>query len=522
MVRICSRWAGAALLILAHGACSPPTKQPQQANPVVVVGIDGGSWFAIEELWSRGRLPHFRALAERGTRAYLKPISSASPVIWTSMATGVRPERHGITGFVATTPNGDAPVSSTLRRVPAIWNMASTVERKVAVLGWWVTWPAEKVNGIMASDRATRGVERAFFPPEFEPRFQQLAEADRQSANQPPVGGIALQDQAIAAVSRQLVTESFDLLMVYFRNVDAESHRYWAYFLPRGRAQPDAADVERYGELVPAAYETIDRVLGELVASADPNTDFFVLSDHGFRAMKNKHYRVTLDLDRVLEHLGYLDKQDGVVDWSTTRAIAWKSNWSPVKFVRFALRDREPSGPVEPEDLDRVKGELAQDLAEVTYENGEPAFRIREPKPTERYRGGDLAVVVSSQEITSSLLVKGEALPGAISFVQEITGTHDAHSRGVFLAAGPDIVSAAEIDMVHTLDIAPTLLYAMSLPIGQDFDGKPQLDVFRSEFRRQHPVQTIPTWGTLEPGATTTSSVDEELLDELRALGYLE
>jgi len=491
-------------------------------NPVVVVGIDGGSWFAIEELWQRGRLPHFRALAERGATAYLKPISSKSPVIWTSMATGVRPERHGIADFIIPTPNGDVPVSSTLRRVPAIWNMASMVNRTVAVLGWWATWPAERVNGVVASDRATRGVDRAYFPPEFEHRFQQLVEADQDSDDSPPPDSISRQDRALAAAASHLVTEPFDLLMVYFRSVDGESHRYWAYFLPRHHTDPDPADVERYGERVPAVYESFDRFLGELVANADPKTNFFVLSDHGFRAFRNKKYTLQIQLDRVLEHLGYLEKRQGEVDWSTSRAISWKSTWNPVNLVRFGLRNREPYGPVEPEERDRLRDELAKDLAEVTFEGGEPAFWVRDPNPRELERGGDLAVVVSNQGTTTSLLVRGEKLRGVISSMQEITGTHDAHTRGFFIAAGPDIDPAAEIDTVHALDITPTLLYAMSLPIAQDFDGRPQLDLFRDEFRRQHPVQTIPTWGTLEPGDATTSSVDQELLDELRALGYLQ
>ena len=140
----------ALMLSLACGR-EEPREGPR---PVVFVGVDGAAWVAIEDLWSQGRMPNLRALADRGVSSKLKPNADDSPVIWTSMVTGVRPGRHGIVDFVLPTVQGDLPVSSTVRRVPAIWNMLTTAGRRVAVLGWWASWPAEPVNGIVVSDRA--------------------------------------------------------------------------------------------------------------------------------------------------------------------------------------------------------------------------------------------------------------------------------------------------------------------------------------------------------------------------------
>ena len=57
---------------------------------------------------------------------------------------GARPEERG-RAF---------PISGRSRKVPAIWNLASAKGLKVGVVGWWATWPAEKVNGFLVSDRA--------------------------------------------------------------------------------------------------------------------------------------------------------------------------------------------------------------------------------------------------------------------------------------------------------------------------------------------------------------------------------
>src|SRR5262245_30385632 len=138
---------------------------------VVVFGIDGGDWQVIEPLIAAGRLPRFKRLVEGGTTGMLLSMQpSASPSLWTTIATGVRPERHGIHGFVVEGGGGpgDAvhaeertaaaggraevrPVTSGMRRAPAFWNILPRHGRKVGVVGWLVTWPAEETNGFIVS-----------------------------------------------------------------------------------------------------------------------------------------------------------------------------------------------------------------------------------------------------------------------------------------------------------------------------------------------------------------------------------
>jgi len=60
-----------------------------------VIGIDGGEWRVIRQLWKSGELPNLRSIADRGTTATLATAYNASPVIWTTIATGVTP--HGTT-----------------------------------------------------------------------------------------------------------------------------------------------------------------------------------------------------------------------------------------------------------------------------------------------------------------------------------------------------------------------------------------------------------------------------------------
>ena len=93
----------AAVLVALAGAVWVGAKHrtPSSArHPWLVIGIDGATWTVIDRLWERGELPHLRALAGRGSRAVLHTAYNASPVIWTTIATGRRPRDHGITDRV--------------------------------------------------------------------------------------------------------------------------------------------------------------------------------------------------------------------------------------------------------------------------------------------------------------------------------------------------------------------------------------------------------------------------------------
>jgi predicted AlkP superfamily phosphohydrolase/phosphomutase len=490
---------------------------------VVFVGVDGASWFAIEDLWSQGRLPHLRTLADRGATSKLKPVADVSPIIWTSMVTGVKPATHGIEDFLLPNDQGDIPVSSSVRRVPALWNMLTTAEKRVAVLGWWASWPAEPVNGIVVSDRALRDVDQGVYPESLLPRFEEVAERFPPPVETNLQTEIARQDSVLGEMARHLVAEDFDLTLVYIRSPDIVSHPYWKYFQPPEDEEIPQEMIERFGEIVPAAYDAFDQILGQLIDSAPPETNFFVVSDHGFTAVEGEQYRMLVDLNRVLEHMEYLVRVDSQIDWSRTRAVAWNSPPGvPEKMVRIGLDDRDPKGPVSPADLDQLRGQLAEDLRAVVHENGAPLFGVRQPTSAQLEKGADLTVLVHKRTKPSAVFFRGQEIPGVMQSVEQLTGTHSVQTKGIFLAAGPDIDPSFSAKFVHTLDITPTVLYGLGLPIAEDFDGKAHTRLFTPEFRAAHPVETIPTWGRARDGAVTPSEIDEDLVEELRALGYLD
>ena len=491
---------------------------------LVVIGVDGGEWSVIEDLWAQGRLPHLRALAGRGVSARLETGYGVSPIIWTTIATGVTPERHGITGFVAPTGKGDVPVSSTMRRVPALWNMLSTAERRVAVVGWWASWPAEPVNGVVISDRALMNLEQRVFPAEHLPSLIREIEAAKDEPRWFPGDEAGLdRDEVAARCAVDLASKDYDLLLVYFRGVDIMSHRYWKYYRPENFASVPAGEIEAYRGMIPGIYEAMDAAIGAIVAAAGPRANVLVISDHGFLALDHERKRIKLSLDLVLERLGYLSRGAEGVDFTRTRVYSYASaDHKPAKLVRFALAGREPGGKVRPEDRAAVRENLAADLAGITYTTGTRAFRVRDAGPGEVKRGGDLVVEVLADAPTRELLIEGEPFGVAVERFWTISGGHLPDTAGIFLASGPDIDPGARIEGIGIHDMTPTILAALGLPVAEDFDGRAWTELFTSGFRARHPLQAIASWGARQAGEATPSEADEDLLDELRGLGYIQ
>lgn len=289
-----------------------------QLAPLVVLALDGLDAELIDPMMARGELPTLSRLAgtARGTLEPLKPL--ISPLLWTSIATGLRPEKHGILDFFEKSgADTVTPVTSASRRVPALWNLFSAAGRTTAVLGWWATFPAEPVRGVVVSDRASAQLfgqaadslrrPGTIFPPSRAGELERFVVEDRDIPDAELARYLHLEPAVIAerrAAGRSgdpvvqlvrllastrtylgiaghlLTADRPDALLLYVEGTDTIGHLFAPYHPPRSAWIP-AAEFAAYRDAVSTFYRDLDGWLGELLALA-PGATVVVMTDHGF------------------------------------------------------------------------------------------------------------------------------------------------------------------------------------------------------------------------------------------------
>jgi tetratricopeptide (TPR) repeat protein len=267
-------------------------------------------------------MPTLARLVAEGSSGTLKTIHPPlSPLIWTTMMTGTSPLDHRILDFLRVNPvsHQREPITSDERKVPAIWNMATAGGKKIGALGFWATYPAESVNGLMVSDRlftflfsesapppgvvypasmeswAREGLTRAQSEVGYDqiksilPWLDQAEYAKAVAVTDPyahPVSAlrrILIETRVYDELGRDwFAREKPDMLLLYLQGTDSIGHVF-APFAPPRQASIAPADYERYKDVPERYFAAIDQLLTKYVALAQSTGSVLVLaSDHGF------------------------------------------------------------------------------------------------------------------------------------------------------------------------------------------------------------------------------------------------
>ena len=287
--------------------------------PVIWLGLDGLDWALLDRLAAEGRMPNWKRLVAQGYSARLESfLPVLSPVVWTTLATGVGPDIHRVLDFQEVDPatGQKVPISGRSRAVPAIWNVASASGLTVGVVGWWATHPAEEVKGFFVSDRASPILFEATvkpgvaYPASLAAGVEQIAAREGTVTDEElarfvamPAGEIAGERaggqlsnplvalaRTIAAtrvqarIARELYDRNLpDLTMLYLEGTDVVGHLFASDVPPRMGCVPDA-EFARYRGTVDEYYALVDRLIGQWMRRAEEDgATLIVNSDHGFK-----------------------------------------------------------------------------------------------------------------------------------------------------------------------------------------------------------------------------------------------
>lgn len=303
-------------------AVAEVARRARSEPPLLFIGLDGADWQQLDRYVASGAMPELARLEREGRAGVLVTEQPPlSPLVWTTMMTGRGPLEHRVLDFTRFSPaNGERePITSSERRVPAVWNMLSAAGKSAAVFGLWATYPAEEIHGVMVSDRLFSFQNRGAAPasgvvsPAREDAWARaaLAGSEREvdfaamrsylpwlesSAYEAALAAPDPYAQPVSALRRILVeTRVYDRLaadawsrrapdveILYLQGTDAIGHVFAAYAPPREAwiAEPDFA---RYSGVPEAYFRSIDQLLGKYRRLAEARGARLMLaSDHGF------------------------------------------------------------------------------------------------------------------------------------------------------------------------------------------------------------------------------------------------
>lgn len=275
------------------------------AGRVAVIALDGADWDLINELVIDGRVPNLRALSRGGVSASLQTIQpTVAPLLWTTVATGVPPDRHGVIDFFS---NG-APIDAFARRSPAVWDVAQAFGRNAAVINWWTAWPPSP-GAAVVYDAPIDPLGTAVHPPQHQPRvaaahvpvetigyenvrrFLNITAAEYQTAvsSENAADPVNIMREVLAKtwtdhrVAIDLYRRENPLLtMIHYEGTDVVNHLGAPYHPPQ-RQGIRSEDYRKYWPLVANYYSEIDRLIGEWMQVLGDDTTVLVMSAHGFR-----------------------------------------------------------------------------------------------------------------------------------------------------------------------------------------------------------------------------------------------
>ena len=300
---------------------APPLTVVPTGRRVLVVAIDGVDGTTLGRLTAAGRVPALAQLTGQGVATLASDADRDPASVWTTIATGQTPDRHGVrtlesrqvagiegrlrpaSGWSALTAATDlvrltrpAIASGNERLLPTFWEVAARAGLRTAVIHWWATWPAPTDLGIVLSDRAILRLEHGG-PLDGEIAPSALYEAleqtwpDRRARAAARAAGAVPGDtsnEVAAALRRSAELDATildlagdpalgdpDLLVVYLPGLDIAQHTLLGAGDAAGLAPSGAAErvtaLERY-------YEFLDRSLAPLVADtgATPRLVMFV------------------------------------------------------------------------------------------------------------------------------------------------------------------------------------------------------------------------------------------------------
>jgi predicted AlkP superfamily phosphohydrolase/phosphomutase len=506
-----------------------------------------------------------------------------SPVAWTGVMTGKNSGKHGVFEFLdfGHDPRQGRVNSSRSIRSELLWEIAARHGKRTVAGAIPMSYPPRPINGFFLGDFLSPAGASDFTsdPTLFDELEKHLGEPYHPWNTSVHDGGreTAALDELTAFLDQHLRTVRFlmdrcewDLFLFDLMATDRLQHELWhvwdtSHRVAKGRESQLQALRPRFIEF----WKRLDDGIGEIEAALPPDTTLIMMSDHGFGpiewyvnfnvwllehnfiSLQNSFYvrqkawfyrrgvtpqwlygimaKLGLASHRVKRFQGeqtgglsaiadamFLSRRH--IDWSRTKAYS-QGNFGQ---INLNVRGRQPQGCVAPEDVRPLLDELKARLLEIPHPgSGEPLVE-RVLERDEVYHG---PMTENAPDLTVVLRDWRYRTIGLFDFTtNQVIGpafgpTGDHRMEGIFIASGSGARPGASPSHATLLDISPTVLALLGVPIPDDLDGRVLDEVLDPSLV---PATTVATALAASSSESLYSVSDEAAIQKrLADLGYL-
>lgn len=531
----------------------------------LLIGLDGATYLVLDALMQQGVMPFLRSFLAEGVRAEMRTIvPPLTPPAWTSLMTGRRPGEHGVFDFFQLEPESRHVRFFTSHDIHSdtIFSLASQSGLRATALNFPSMFPAPKLAGYVVPGWVPwRQLRLACWPEglldslKSLPGFNQrelamdikLEERTTEGCADPEEYGPWIElhtrrEHNWFDIFRHLTLEDpSPLTAVLFDGVDKLQHLCWRFIRPEDARPLENEWEHKIRALCLEYFRRLDGILEQMCALVGPETTVLLTSDHGFGPT-----RTAFHINSWLERKGYLAWSEAAAMWDTQGALlgvsqvarhTWMLDWTrtlafsatPTSSGVYIVVNRDGNSPGIPiSEYGSFRTRMIADLLEERDPStGQPIVErvwTREEVFSGPYgdTAPDLTLTLSDGGAISILPSKD-----LVSVRPDVAGQH--RPLGIFAARGPRLRRGVQIGELTILDVAPTIIHNLGLPVPGEMTGCVLEEIYEQGAMRDRPVRRT---ASAAPSATSVgesatipkmSQEDEQVvLDRLRELGYVE
>jgi predicted AlkP superfamily phosphohydrolase/phosphomutase len=500
-----------------------------------------------------GLMPVLSELVSKGAWGVLESVvPPVTAPAWASFQTGVGPSQHGIYDFQLfdRLTHSIKLVDTRSLNQPTFWEIATHHGKKVITINVPLTYPPKRIPGwvTIGDFLAPRLGPASVHPPElvqelkawdYQIGLSSLALRHQLSLDDFIDQNIRIERTRFRYAAHLLKEVDWDLCMVHNQSIDGLQHVYYDVLT----GLPDTREFQ----VVSRFYQESDRLLGELLDCVGSDVHVIVLSDHGFKAAENNvnintwllqegflkinpRRKALRTLSKWVETLDRLNLRNKLVapwfktftgmkvasqsigyfvDWRRTTAVMVNGNTFGNIFICGPKSGRA-----------KILEDLSARLSELRDPAGRPIVR-RLFKTSEAFPGAcasslpDLFFEPHEEFVFTVPILKSDKLVYRPNPVYEQRGCHELD--GIYVMNGTTVRSGQQ-SRYHILDMAPTVLSLLGLPVPRWMDGKAMEGVFQAGLPVSYSDGISRT-----PADVGYDEDEEELVKKrLRGLGYME